>query len=110
MHQGGRTDSHDGDVVQCAKIARARARAEAEERHVKIRQKTLMSPAMTLRHEAVSDMEILDTMATRVTAPRSEVEVRKIVGFLLCLVGHEHAQRHDELDPRIQERVAMQGL
>ena len=73
MHQGGRTDSHDGDVVQCAKIARARARAEAEERHVKMRQKTPMSPAMTLRHEAVSDMEILDTMATRVTAPRSEV-------------------------------------
>jgi hypothetical protein len=36
--------------------------------------------------------------------------IRKIVGFLLCLVGHEHAQRHDELDPRIQERVAMQGL
>jgi hypothetical protein len=38
-----------------------------------MRQKTPMSPAMTLRHEAVSDMEILDTMATRVTAPRSEV-------------------------------------
>jgi hypothetical protein len=65
---------------------------------------------MTLRHEAVSDMEILDTMATRVTAPRSEVEVRKIVGFLLCLVGHEHAQRHDELNPRIQERVGRQSV
>lgn len=40
-----------------------------------------MSPAMTLRHEAVSDMEMLDTMAARVTAPALRKEVRKIVGF-----------------------------
>eukprot|EP00900_Chrysochromulina_parva_P020055 jgi/Chrpa1/28050/Chrysochromulina_OHIO_Genome00010654-RA len=59
----------------------------------KMRKKTLMSPAMTptpkgtrptVRHEAVSDMEVLDTMAgaaARVTAPALRKEVRKIVGF-----------------------------